>query len=158
MLPFKGVDQMLKIAIGADHRGVDHKQTIQKGVSDELQRIEWIDVGTHTKERVDYPIFAHDVALLIQSKKAHLGILLCGSGNGMVIAANRFKNIYAALAWNEITAARAREEDNANILSLPTDFVNPEEAVQLTIVWLNAQFLGDRYEKRIKMIDTWGGL
>lgn len=149
---------MLKIAIGADHRGVDHKLTIQKGVSDELQKIEWIDVGTHAKERTDYPIFAYDVVMLMRAGKADFGILLCGSGNGMVIAANRFKGIYAALAWNEVTAARAREEDRANILSLPTDYVNPQEAVRLTIIWLNAQFLGDRYEKRIKMIDTWGGL
>lgn len=149
---------MLKIAIGADHRGVDHKLVIQKGVSLELQKIEWIDVGTHTKERTDYPLFAHEVVTLMQSGKADLGILLCGSGNGMVIAANRFKGIYAALVWNEVIAARAREEDKANILSLPTDFVSPEESVQLVITWLNAQFLNDRYQKRIEMIDSWGGL
>lgn len=149
---------MLKIAIGADHRGIDHKLAIQNGITGDVRKIEWIDVGTHTKDRTDYPIFAHDVVLLMKSGKADLGVLLCGSGNGMVIAANRFKGIYAALAWDEITAARARQEDKANILSLPTDYVNPEQSVQLTIIWLNAQFLADRYEKRIKMIDVWGGL
>ena len=148
---------MVKIAIGADHRGYEHKLVIQKGVSID-QKIEWIDVGTHSTERTDYPQFAHAVVMAMRSGKADLGILLCGSANGMVIAANRFKGIYAAVAWNEVTAARAREEDKANILSLPTDYVNPEQAVKLTIIWLNAQFLGDRYQKRIEMINSWGGL
>lgn len=148
---------MLKIAIGADHRGYEHKLVIQKGVSID-KKIEWIDVGTHSKERTDYPQFAREVVIAMRSGKADLGILLCGSANGMVIAANRFKGIYAAIAWNEVTAARAREEDKANILSLPTDFLSPQESVKLTIIWLNAQFLGDRYQKRIEMINSWGGL
>jgi len=149
---------MPKIAIGSDHRGFEHKAVIQQAVSLELEKIEWIDVGCFSKERCDYPPFAREVVATMRAGKADQGILLCGSGNGMQIAANRFKGIYAAMAWNEVTAARAREEDKANILSLPADYLTPQEAVKLVIVWLNAQFLGDRYQKRIEMIDSWGGL
>ena len=76
----------------------------------------------------------------------------------MAIAANRFEKIYAALVWNEATAYRAKEEDNANILVLPADYITPEQSVMLVIAWLNAQFLDNRYEKRIEIIDSWGGL
>ncbi len=107
---------MLTIAIGADHRGYEHKNVIQKGVSLDTTRIEWIDVGCFSKKRTDYPQFAFDVVQAIKSGKADCGILLCGTGVGMAIAANRFDKIYAAVVWDDITAARAKEEDNANIL------------------------------------------
>lgn len=149
---------MLKIAIGSDHRGYIYKAVIQQGVSLETKRIEWIDVGCFSQERTDYPIFAYEVVQAIKTGKADRGILLCGSGIGMAVAANRFSKIYAAVVWDTLTAARAKEEDNANVLSLPTDFITPEQSVEMVIVWLNAQFLGDRYQKRIEMIDTWGGL
>lgn len=149
---------MLKIAIGSDHRGYTHKAVIQQAVTLEIKRIEWIDVGCFSAERTDYPPFAYDVVQAIITKKADVGILLCGSGIGMVIAANRFDKIYAGLAWDKQTAARAKEEDNVNVLSLPADYITPEQAVEMVIVWLNAQFLGDRYQKRIAMIDKWGGL
>ncbi len=149
---------MLKIAIGSDHRGYMHKAVIQQGVSLEIKPIEWIDVGCFSKERTDYPPFAFEVVQAMLTKKADLGILLCGSGVGMAIAANRFDKIYAAVVWDKQTAARAKEEDNANVLSIAADYVTPEQAVEMVIVWLNAQFLGDRYQKRIAMIDKWGGL
>ena len=71
---------------------------------------------------------------------------------------NRFEKIYAALVWDMQMATRAKEEDNANILSLPADYITPEQAIEIVIVWLNAEFLGGRYQKRIAMIDNWGGL
>jgi ribose 5-phosphate isomerase B len=149
---------MLKIALGADHRGYLHKAVIQQAVTVEEKKIEWIDVGTFSQDRTDYPPFAAEVARLVQTKSVQCGILLCGSGAGMAIAANRFEKIYAALVWNEATAYRAKEEDNANILVLPADYITPEQSVMLVIAWLNAQFLDNRYEKRIEIIDSWGGL
>ncbi len=121
---------MLKIAIGSDHRGYQHKAVIQQGVTIETKRIEWIDVGCFNAERTDYPPFAYDVVQAMKSKRADIGILLCGSGVGMAIAANRFDKIYAALVWDIITAARSKEEDNANILSLPADYITPEQAIE----------------------------
>lgn len=149
---------MLKIAIGSDHRGYLHKAVIQQGVTFETKRIEWIDVGCFSAERTDYPPFAYDVVQAMKSKRADAGILLCGSGVGMAVAANRFEKIYAALVWDMQMATRAKEEDNANILSLPADYITPEQAIEIVIVWLNAEFLGGRYQKRIAMIDNWGGL
>ncbi len=149
---------MLKIAIGADHRGYLHKAVIQQGATLEEKRIEWVDVGTFSQERTDYPPFAAEVARLLQKKSVDCGVLLCGSGAGMAIAANRFEKIYAALVWDEVTAYRAKEEDNANILVLAADYITPEQAVLMVIAWLNAQFLDNRYEKRIEIIDSWGGI
>jgi ribose 5-phosphate isomerase B len=149
---------MLKIAIGTDHRGYDHKNVIQQGVSLEQKHIEWLDVGCFSKERTDYPHYAFEVVELIKNKKADLGILLCGTGIGMAMAANRFEGMRAGVVWDVVTAQRAKEEDNVNILTLPADFLTPEQAVQLVMIWLNAQFKGDRYQKRIEMINKWSGL
>lgn len=149
---------MLKIAIGTDHRGFEHKNVIQNGVSIEQKHIEWIDVGCYSTQRVDYPHFAFDVVELMKTKKADLGILLCGTGVGMAIAANRFAGMRAGVVWDKDTAQRAKEEDDVNILVLPADFLTPEQAVQLVLVWLNAQFKGGRYAQRLQMIDTWSGL
>lgn len=145
---------MLKIAIGSDHRGYLHKAVIQQSVSLDTKRIEWLDVGCFSDERTDYPLFAYYVVQAIRTKKSDVGILLCGSGSGMAIAANRFDTIYAAVVWDTLTAARAKEEDNANVLSLPADYITPEQAVAMVIVWLNAQFLKGRYQNRIDMIDN----
>lgn len=148
---------MLKIAIGTDHRGFDHKNIIQSGVSLESKHIEWIDVGCYSKERTDYPHYAFDVVQLIKDKKVDLGILLCGTGVGMAIAANRFAGMRAGVVWNEITAQRAKEEDDVNILTIPADFMTPEQAVKLVMIWLDAQFKGGRYQERIEMINKWNG-
>lgn len=149
---------MLRIAIGSDHRGFEHKAVIQHAVTHDEKRIEWLDVGCFTPERCDYPPFAHVVVQEIKARKADLGILLCGTGVGMAIAANRFNHIYAALVWDKITAQRSKEEDNANILVLPADYMSPQESAELVSIWLNAQFLENRYEKRLNIIDSWGGL
>ena len=149
---------MLTIAIGSDHRGYEHKNILQQVLMLETKRIEWIDVGCFSSERTDYPPFAIDVARAVQNEKAQYGILLCGTGVGMAIAANRFSKILAALVWNVETACRAKEEDNANILSLPADYITPEQSVEMVNAWLNAQFLYNRYQKRIDMIDALGGI
>lgn len=149
---------MLKIAIGADHRGYEYKTIIQKRVFLEAKRIQWIDVGCFSSERTDYPPFVFDVVKALHSNNAEYGILLCGTGVGMAIAANRFEKIYAAVVWNVLTAKRAKEEDKANILSLPADFITADQAVEMVTAWICAQFLGDRYQLRIDMIDHVGGV
>jgi ribose 5-phosphate isomerase B len=149
---------MIKIAIASDHRGFEHKAVIQQGVSGDEAKIEWIDVGCFSKERTDYPPFAYEAVQLIKNGKADLGVLVCGTGVGMAIAANRFAHIYAAVVWDEITAIRAKEEDKANVLSLPADYITPAQAVAMVNAWLQATFLQGRYQERIAMIDRWKGL
>jgi ribose 5-phosphate isomerase B len=140
----------MKIAIGTDHRGFLHKEFITQ----HMHHIEWIDVGTYDQERTDYPLFADKVVHLMHTKVVDYGILLCASGGGMAIAANRHRNIYAVVAWNEEIARQCKQEDNANILVLPSDFVSHEDAVMMIQQWLAQEFKGGRYAERINMIDT----
>jgi ribose 5-phosphate isomerase B len=144
----------MKIIIGSDHRGFAIKQLIQEQMRDiDLTPIEWIDVGAFDKERSDYPQFAIDVAQRIVQKQAQLGVLLCGSGVGMAIAANRFPGIRAAIAWNEEAAIMGREDDNTTVLVIPSDFVSGEQAILILRAWLRAEFKGGRYQERLDMID-----
>ncbi len=139
----------MRIAIGADHRGFLHKEFIKKY----MPTIEWIDVGTYSDERTDYPIFSDKVVDLIFTYAAECGILICGSGAGMAIAANRHKDMYAAVAWNKEVAKQCKQEDNANILVLPSDFISCDDAVIMVKEWLAHEFKGGRYAERLKMID-----
>ena len=146
--------EYMKIIIGSDHRGFAYKQLIQEQMRDiDLTPIEWIDVGAFDKERSDYPQFAIDVAQRIVQKQAQFGVLLCGSGVGMAIAANRFPGIYAAIAWSEEAAIMGREDDNTNVLVIPSDFVSGEQAVPILRAWLRAEFKKGRYQERLDMID-----
>ena len=139
----------MKIAIGADHRGFLHKEYIKK----QMQDIDWIDVGTHNQDRTDYPLFSDKVVNLMHKDGVEHGILLCGTGGGMAIAANRHKNIYAVVAWNAEVARRCKQEDNANVLVFPCDFISYEDAIFMTNEWIAQTFKGDRYAQRIAMID-----
>ena len=139
----------MKIAIGADHRGFAHKESIKQAFAD----VEWIDVGAYNDERSDYPLFARKVVQAMQDKRAVCGILLCGTGVGMAVTANRHNQIYAALVWNEEIARQSKSHDNANILVLPSDYVSPDQAVAMIRVWLATEFLTGRYAERINMID-----
>ena len=143
----------MKIAIGTDHRGFVLKnellvQTEFAGVS-----VSWIDCGTFGPERTDYPVYANKVCTEILAGRADMGILLCGSGVGMSIAANRFRGIYAALAWNDAIAHQSKRDDSANILVIPADEINIEQARSMIGIWLTTKFLGNEYQKRLLMID-----
>lgn len=138
------------IAIGSDHRGFDLKSYLIQMFPEH----EWLDVGAHDAQRSDYPRFAFDVCQELMEGRAERGILLCGSGIGMSIAANRVRGIYAALCWNEDVARLATEHDGANILVLPSDFVIPEQARAMVIAWLTAEFRGGRYQERLESIDN----
>jgi ribose 5-phosphate isomerase B len=139
----------MRIAIGADHRGFLHKEFIKKN----MPTIEWINVGTESEERTDYPIFSDKVVDLMNDGEVEYGVLLCGTGGGMAIAANRHKNMYAVVAWNTEVAQRCKQEDNANILVLPSDFISCDDAVLIVKEWLAQEFKGGRYAERIAMID-----
>ncbi len=141
------------IAIGADHRGFELKEEIKKRLYLADTPIKWDDVGAFDAVRSDYPIFAQAVVHELLHKKADVGILLCGSGAGMAIAANRFAHIYAGLAWNVETAISAKEDDNVNVLIIPSDYVDAQTALQMIQKWLTAQFKEERYRQRIDQID-----
>ncbi len=141
----------MKIAIGSDHRGFALKNALMQSLND--GSVLWVDKGCHSDERCDYPLFAQTVAQQVQSSTVDAGILICGSGIGMSIAANRLKNVYAALVWNVEVASLSKEHDNANILILPADFVSEQEAVACVDAWRGASFLGGRHEERLSLID-----
>lgn len=143
----------MQIAIGADHRGYDQKEEIKREIGKLHPSVKWIDVGTYNKERTDYPIYVTKVCDELLSGATKLGILLCGSGVGMSIAANRHPKIYAALVWNEEVARMSKSDDNANVLVLPADFISKECAVAIVNAWLTTQFKGGRYQERLQMID-----
>jgi ribose 5-phosphate isomerase B len=144
----------MKIAIGADHRGFAHKEYIRAQYTDIL----WTDVGAYDNQRSDYPLFSHAVCSVMQSGSVDKGILLCATGVGMAIAANRFAGIYAAVAWNAQIARLSVEHDKVNLLVLPADYVSSEQVVAIIDAWLAADFLGDRYQKRVDLIDALGGV
>lgn len=143
----------MKLAIGADHRGFEYKEYIQAHKFVTPSAISWLDVGTFTADRTDYPLYATQVAELVAAGTVDRGILICGSGIGMVIAANRYKGVYAAIAWNETVAHFAAEHDKVNVLSIPSDFVTEHMAVAMIQEWLSTSFLGGRYQQRIDLID-----
>jgi ribose 5-phosphate isomerase B len=139
----------MKISIGADHRGF----ALKTNIIEHGEEHEWLDVGTYSEQRTDYPIFSRRVCEDILSGNAECGIVLCGSGVGASIAANRFRGIYAALCWSVAIARLAKEDDNANVLVLPADFVTPDLALSIIDVWLKAEFKGGIYQRRLEMID-----
>ncbi len=142
----------MKIVIASDHRGFDLKQQILQENFNE--GIDWIDAGCDSAQRCDYPDYASKVVQTIKNNNAQAGILLCGTGIGMSIAANRYPGIYAALCWNEEIARISKQHNNANVLVLPANFVEVKQALAMIQAWHQATFLGDRHQHRIDQIDT----
>lgn len=138
------------IAIGADHRGFLYKEFIRTHYENIF------DYGAFSQERSDYPVFAKLVILKVLSGDVDGGILLCGSGVGMAIAANRFPGIYAAVAWNKEVACSARQDDWCNVLVIPADFITPDLVLEIIEGWRTATPKEGRYLKRIQMIDQIG--
>lgn len=139
----------LSIAIGADHAGYPYKQALLQHLA---ARHEMVDFGTHGPASVDYPDFAHPVAQAVASGQCAFGILVCGSGNGVAITANKHPQVRAALCWNEEIAQLARQHNNANIICLPARFVSPTEAVQMAQAFLQTDFEGGRHQQRVQKI------
>ncbi len=142
----------MKIAIGNDHAGTRYKFNI----IDHLKNtgIEVINFGTDDENSMDYPDTIHPVAEAVESGKADLGIIICGSGNGAAMTANHHKKIRAALCWNKELAALARQHNDANILSIPARFVSLEDSLEFVDTFLNTEFEGGRHQKRIDKIPT----
>lgn len=140
----------LKIAIGADHAGYEYKKIIIEFLKNRSAEVE--NFGTDSGESVDYPDFAHPVAQSVQDKKADFGILICGSGNGVAITANKHEGIRAALCWTKEISELARQHNNANILCIPARFVSIEVAKDMVYEFLNTDFLGGKHLARIEKI------
>lgn len=142
----------MKISIGADHRGFALKQALMAAFT----HVAWTDVGAFDQQRSDYPPFACAAVDLLRAGKVDSCILLCGSGVGMSIAANRYKGVYAGLCWQPAVAKAAKEDDGINVLVLPADFVTQADACAIVQAWLNASFKGGRYQARLAALDTAG--
>ena len=140
----------MKVAIGADHAGFHEKEAV-KATLDEMG-IEYVDMGTDSAESVDYPDFALKVGEAVAKGYVQQGILFCGSGTGMAIAANKIRGIRAAVAWSEDIARLAQQHNNANILALPARFISQDEVNKLIKAWFAADFEGGRHERRIEKI------
>lgn len=140
----------MKVVVGSDHGGLDLKKVVVEVLSTEGIMV--IDAGTNSPDPVDYPDIAEKVALLVQTGKADLGILVCGTGIGMSIAANKVTGIRAALAWDIFTARLARRHNNANILTLGGRVTGPELAKEIVLTFVREPFEAGRHENRIKKI------
>ncbi len=139
------------IAIGCDHAGFDYKDAIIAKLID--QGFVVLDFGAFSTASVDYPDFVHPVAGSIVQGKADLGIVLCGSGNGVAMTVNKHRGIRAALCWTEELASLARRHNNANVLAIPARFVTLEVALAMVSVFINTEFEGGRHELRVAKIN-----
>lgn len=140
----------MKIAIGGDHAGFFYKQAIAAFLRKEGHEV--IDFGPYSDASVDYPDFAHPLALAVERGDVAKGILICGSGNGVAITANKHQGVRAALCWSEEIAVLARQHNDANVLCLPARFISLEKAITLVNIFINTAFEAGRHEKRVKKI------
>lgn len=140
----------LPIAIGCDHAGYEYKEIVKQMLADMGRQVS--DKGTYSAESTDYPDFAHPVAEMVAGGQASFGILICGSGNGVCITANKHAGIRAALCWNEELAALARQHNNANVICLPSRFVSIDDAKKMVDVFMTTPFEGGRHERRVEKI------
>ena len=140
------------IAIGSDHAGFECKESIKTALKTANEGFALVDVGTHSADSVDYPDFAHQVAAQVESGDVEMGVVICGSGNGVCITANKHKGIRAALCWSVEIAALARQHNDANVLCIPARFVSHETALQMVQTFMNTAFEGGRHQKRIEKI------
>ena len=140
----------MKVAIGCDHAGFDYKSTIIRVLKKE--GVEVIDQGTYSTDSVDYPDFVHPVANLVENGEVDLGVLICGSGNGVSMSANKHKSVRAALCWKDEIASLARQHNDANIISIPARFVSAKLARQMVRTFISTEFEGGRHQRRVDKI------
>ena len=140
----------MKISIGNDHAGPLYKKEIIRLLT--LKGHDISNHGTNTEESVDYPDFIHPVAKDVSAQNSDLGIIICGSGNGAAMTANKHRNIRAALCWTNELVSLARQHNNANILSIPARFVSISQALQMVETFISTGFEGGRHQGRIDKI------
>lgn len=142
----------MQLYIGSDHAGFELKEVLLRHLKDAGYTV--VDKGTNGPDSVDYPDHAHAVAEKVASDPNALGIVVCGSGNGVNITANKHAGVRSALAWNKEVAALARQHNNANVLALPARFIEVEEAIAIVDAYLSASFEGGRHQNRVAKIET----
>ena len=140
----------MKVSIGNDHAGTQYKLKIVEYLEKKKFKIK--NHGTNNEESVDYPDFAHPVSEQVNKKEVDFGILICGSGNGVAMTANKYPNIRAALCWDVEIATFSRKHNNANILCLPARYISQEKALNIVEAFINESFEGERHERRINKI------
>lgn len=140
----------MKIAIAADHAGFELKSILLPFLTQ--QGISFEDLGTYSLDSMDYPDVAHPLADKVESGEAEFGILICGSANGVAMAANKHQGIRAAICWKTEIAALARQHNNANVLCLPARFISSDEALEITNIFLQTSFEGGRHQRRVEKI------
>ena len=138
------------IAIGCDHAGFAYKEPIKKML--ESEGFEVLDFGTNSSLSVDYPDFIHPAMNAIEAGEAQLGVVICGSGNGVAITANKHQQIRAALCWQEDLAALARQHNNANVISIPARYVSEALALKMVKIFIETDFEGGRHATRVGKI------
>ena len=140
----------MKIALACDHGGYALKEEVKKYLDE--KGIEYKDFGCDSEERTDYPIYAELAMESIQNKECDKGILICGTGFGMSIVANKFKGIRCASCWNEEVAKLLKAHNDANVIALPGRFINISQAVVILRAWIATEFMGGRHTERLQMI------
>lgn len=140
----------MRLAIGSDHAGFDLKQQLVRWLQDAGHEVQ--DFGTHSDASVDYPDYVHPLALAVERGQYELGILLCGSANGVCITANKHQGVRAGLAWTPEVATLIRQHNNANIVCVPARFVSEETARAILTEFLTTAFEGGRHQTRIDKI------
>ena len=142
---------MKKIFISSDHAGFKLKLSVKSYL--QKKKFKFQDLGPLNSSKVDYPDFAHPLAEKISNNENLKGIIICGSGIGVSMSANKHKGVRSALCWNKETAKLSRSHNNANVLSLPARFLQKKEAIEIVEIFLNTDFEGGRHERRVDKID-----
>jgi ribose 5-phosphate isomerase B len=141
---------MLKIGIGADHAGFAYKQQLIEMLTAQGYAVQ--DFGTHSEQSVDYPDYVHPLAKAVETQQLDMGVVVCGSGNGVAITANKHQGIRAALCWTPELASLARQHNNANVLAVPARFISIEVAQEMVQTFLTTEFEGGRHANRVAKI------
>lgn len=141
---------MKRIAIGGDHAGFLYKKKLVKYLTKEGYEV--TDYGTDSEDSVDYPDYIHPLAKALEANKHDLGIIICGSGNGVSMTANKYSNVRAAICWKREIAQLARQHNDANIISIPARYVSYDMAKNMVNDFLNTAFEGGRHERRVNKI------
>lgn len=140
----------MKIAIGGDHAGFEYKQQLIQFITEKGYEVK--DFGPYSDESCDYPDFAHPLAAAVEAGEYRFGILICGSANGVAIAANKHQGIRAAIVWQKVLAELARQHNDANVVCLPARFITLNEAKELALTFLTTEFEGGRHQRRVDKI------
>lgn len=138
------------VPIGCDHAGFELKQRVVEHLVRKGYEVK--DFGTNSTESIDYPDYGHPVARLVESNPGMLGIVICGSGNGINMTANKHQGIRSALCWKKEIAALARQHNDANVIALPARFISIEEGLEMVDVFFNTPFEGGRHQNRVNKI------